>query len=87
LQAAMNHINKIVEEKIKTRQTTHWDWDYLPLNELEVLAGKHRKEVHLQTGRRTKSPPNSSNKKLMWGFFFIFLSMSILGMVIINSSL
>ena len=29
---------RVYQEEAKTRQTTHWDWDYLPLDTLERLA-------------------------------------------------
>ncbi|MDJ0988688.1 MAG: hypothetical protein QNI85_01660 [Desulfobacterales bacterium] len=29
---------RIYQEEAKTRQTTHWDWDYLPLSTLERIA-------------------------------------------------
>ncbi len=36
---------RVYQEEAKTRQTSHWDWDYLPLSTLEQLA------------RREPSPP------------------------------
>ncbi|MDJ0809804.1 MAG: hypothetical protein QNJ02_04340 [Desulfobacterales bacterium] len=29
---------RVYQEEAKTRQTTHWDWDYLPMATLERLA-------------------------------------------------
>ncbi len=29
---------RIYQEEAKTRQTSHWDWDYLPVATLERLA-------------------------------------------------
>ena len=29
---------RVYQEEAKTRQTSHWDWDYLPLETLERLA-------------------------------------------------
>ena len=29
---------RVYQEDAKTRQTSHWDWDYLPLKTLERLA-------------------------------------------------
>jgi hypothetical protein len=32
----------IHQEEAKTRQTSHWDWDYLPRAELERLSRRQR---------------------------------------------
>ncbi len=29
---------RVYQEEAKTRQTTHWDWDYLPMATLERLS-------------------------------------------------
>ena len=31
---------RVYQEEAKTRQTSHWDWDYLPLADIERLARK-----------------------------------------------
>ncbi len=33
---------RVYQEEAKTRQTSHWDWDYLPLSTLERLAGRDK---------------------------------------------
>ena len=33
---------RIYQEDAKTRQTSHWDWDYLPFKTLERLAREKR---------------------------------------------
>lgn len=33
---------RIYQEEAKTRQTSHWDWDYLPLKTLERIAREKR---------------------------------------------
>ena len=39
---------RVYQEEAKTRQTSHWDWDYLPMDTLERLT------------RRNKSVPTSA---------------------------
>ena len=38
------HLKKrrVYQEEAKTRQTSHWDWDYLPLSTLERLASREK---------------------------------------------
>ncbi len=33
---------KIHEDKVKTRHTSHWDWDYLSTEELDALVAERR---------------------------------------------
>lgn len=33
---------KIYQDEIKTRHTSHWDWDYLSTEELEALMDEQR---------------------------------------------
>ena len=35
---------RVYQEDAKTRQTSHWDWDYLPLKTIERLV-RERREV------------------------------------------
>jgi hypothetical protein len=81
----MNQKKKIFEEHIKTRHTTHWDWDYLPLRELEALAGKHLNEVQEKKGHRFEAHPKTSSKQALWGVFLIVLSLGIMVMVLLYS--
>ncbi len=49
------HLKKrrVYQEEAKTRQTSHWDWDYLPLSELERLVGQ---------GKSTTTAPSDSGR-------------------------
>lgn len=35
---------KVYEEIVKSRHTSHWDWDYLSLHELDRLTSAQRTE-------------------------------------------
>ena len=50
---------RVYQEEAKTRQTSHWDWDYLPLSTLERLARREKsapKDAHAgpERSRRIK---------------------------------
>jgi hypothetical protein len=50
---------RVYQEEAKTRQTSHWDWDYLPLSTLERLARREKsasKDAHTgpERSRRIK---------------------------------
>ena len=55
---------RIYSEAVKRRHTTHWDIDYLPLNELDALYGR-------EAGDRFADPPenkvnNDSIHRRLW---------------------
>lgn len=33
---------KVYQEEAKTRQTSHWDWDYMSTEEIEALMAEQR---------------------------------------------
>jgi hypothetical protein len=55
--------NRIHQEDAKTRQTSHWDWDYLPLAELERLG---RRQQALQAAREGEKRASDVRRILAW---------------------
>ena len=51
---------RIYQEDAKTRQTSHWDWDYLPLSTLERLTREKR-----PASRGTVPRENSGDQRRM----------------------
>ena len=76
---------KIAEEFIKTRHTTHWDWDYLPLEDLEALVGNHPQKNLPNQSMLTEHASAKPRKQMLWGCFFILLSLAILSVVLFTA--
>jgi hypothetical protein len=53
---------RVYQEDAKTRQTSHWDWDYLPLETLERLA-RQKQPASRAAGPR-QDPLN--RRRLAW---------------------
>jgi hypothetical protein len=47
---------RIYQEEAKLRQTSHWDWDYLPLKTLERLARQANAARRAPASRRAAKP-------------------------------
>lgn len=48
---------KIYQEEAKTRQTSHWDWDYMSREELEAAMKERRQRDQTQAGHSSGSEP------------------------------
>ena len=47
---------RVYQEDAKTRQTSHWDWDYLPLETLERMA--RERPATSPDGQTRQGPPS-----------------------------
>ncbi len=45
---------KIYQEEVKSRHTSHWDWDYLPTQELEAAVKEGDSLQHEKRNDRSK---------------------------------
>ena len=52
--------HRVYQEEAKTRQTSHWDWDYLPLETLERLT----RDLPVQSPDAPRSKPPVGRQKL-----------------------
>lgn len=48
---------RVYQEEAKTRQTSHWDWDYLPLSTLEDIVRREQ-----ASPQRAASGPERSRR-------------------------
>ncbi len=53
---------RVYQEDAKTRQTSHWDWDYLSLATLERLA-REKRPASRETGPREDS---GDQRRMAW---------------------
>ena len=72
------HRIRVIKEKEKIRQVTHWDLDYLPIDEVQDLY--ERKTVNGRQKEKTRHASGESNQKLsllliMIGLFLLAASL------------
>jgi hypothetical protein len=67
---------RIHQEESKTRQTSHWDWDYLPLAELERIRRGHARAPAENARRAT-----SNRRRALVGWIFVLGGLTLLGLL------
>ena len=56
---------KVFQDDVKVNHTSHWDWDYLPRNEVAQLAAARSYQAPVRT--RGSSDPERSIRPLLFG--------------------
>jgi hypothetical protein len=67
---------RIHQEASKTRQTSHWDWDYLPLAELERLR---RQQARAQAADARRATTN--RRRALIGWICVLAGLALLGLL------
>jgi len=67
---------KIYQEEAKTRQTTHWDWDYMRTEEINALM-KARERSELNKTQSSTATTKAGLAKILIGLIIILITVGI----------